>query len=122
MTFLSFVFFSCDDEIGGGDDPKLNITAYTFPKEGGSIEVYSEKGYKIYVDINDDVISDTLYYHSGKIRGFDGGWFVAAFPSGNIYKNLTIEVDANDTGEEREIPISISAIEYRCSTKYVQEK
>ena len=124
IVLFSLSVFSCgDDAIGEGVNPKLNISEYTFPKEGGSIEVYSQRGVKLMISIKDKDIIDSVYcFYNGGIRGYDCGWFVAAFPVGNYYYNLNIEVSANDTGEEREIPISIMSGDYGCSTKYVQEK
>ena len=51
IFFLLCILFpflsSCEDQLGGQTDPKLNISEYTFSKEGGHLEVYSTLDYHL---------------------------------------------------------------------------
>lgn len=102
-------------------NPELNIEKYTFPKEGGTLEVYSTIGASIsahYYGPSETVPEDILH-------GIDGGWYKAenAYENGRTNKTkILIEVQPNDTGEERIIPIQIMAINYCCEVEYKQDK
>lgn len=123
---LSCLLFSCKDDakIGIGTDPELNIREYTFSKEGGSLEVYSQIGAGI--QFYYDSTTDSEYNPPVEIKeGMDGGWFKVTYMIGSDYKygtRICIEVGANDTGQERIIPVSVVSYDYPSHVLYKQEK
>lgn len=123
------ILYSCKNDnepepaIGLGTDPELNISEYTFGKEGGHLEVYSTIG------------SDLMIYSSGPeskvewesdIPVLEGEWYKVTFTAGrinDIYSQkriITIDVKPNDTGKERTIPFDIMAGNFGCQTSYKQ--
>ena len=126
IALISLCLFSCDDDVYGiGEDPKLNISEYTFSNKGDSIAIYSEKGYTgLSV-----VVSSTfgkLYYTGNEsyCRGYYGDWWYAACPDERPHgSRVDIVVQPNDTGEERVLPIIISYYDWGGGVgKFVQEK
>jgi len=110
------LFIGCDKEEkrdGIGDDPKLNVEEYIFPKEGGSLEVYSTLGYSLLVTKATE--------DSGEKEGnsFIGKWFKITWDAN--WKKLLIEVEPNETGYERKLPVDISSGNFRCPTNYIQK-
>lgn len=111
-----FLFIGCEKEEprdGKGDDPKLNIEEYTFPKEGGSLEVYSTLNYQLHVLPTTGDAGEKVGYT------FVGSWFKITWDIGN--KKLQIEVDPNDTGRERTLPVAVCSGNFHCKTNYIQE-
>lgn len=122
------LLYSCnngneEDIEGLGTDPELNISEYTFGKEGGHLEVYSTIG------------RDLMIYSSGPesniewesdIPVLEGEWYKVTFTAGRINgiysrkKIITIDAKPNDTGKERTIPLSIMAGNFGCQTSYKQ--
>lgn len=121
---LSCLLFACDkNEDGLGTDPELNIVEYTFSKEGGSIEVYSQIGHTLTLYLTEPKEGKTITYWSGddgEIKSIDGGWyFVSIDPSS---KKIHVETKPNDSNQIRTIPLSIMSGNSGCRPKYVQEK
>ncbi|WP_455673818.1 hypothetical protein [Phocaeicola sp.] len=126
IIVLSCLLFSCDDDVyGGGTNPELNIETYTFGKEGGSIEVYSQIDYSLgftyepYWFEVEDVDAATPAEIEG---GLDGGWYKMTYAAVPYRKRIIIEVQPNDTGKERIIPIRIVSGNYACKNEYTQAK
>lgn len=129
IIVLSCLLFSCKDEVDGeGTNPKLNILEYTFDKEGGGIEVYSQIDYALQFwyepamykveDPEGDAPVEIKY-------GLDGGWYKVSYVTGYDYgweKRILIEVEPNDTGKERVIPIRIFSFDFACNNMYKQAK
>lgn len=135
-VLFSFALFSCkeDNEIGGGENPRLNIEKYVFSREGETIDVYSTiNNGIIYTYDPEDKSIHTMVAAPGepKITGIDGGWFRVYYPLPSLepeklpYKKgagLRIEVKPNDTGMERVLPIDIGTVELNCHVKFTQAK
>lgn len=130
VFIVSLCFVSCDDNDNSYFDPQLNVMEYTFDVAGGTLDVYSQKNYQFVVYGTMSTLKDTIY-QSGPgepvYKGWDGGWFRAYYLNSsedledNSYETMIrIEVDKNDTGTEREIPIGIMAVNYICKMKLVQ--
>ena len=124
---LSCLLLSCKEEaeIGIGTDPELNIREYTFSKEGGSLEVYSQidVGIQFYYDST----TDSKYKPPVEIKeGIDGGWFKVTYMTGDGHNKygttIRIEVGADDTGQERNIPVAVVSYDYPSHVLYKQEK
>ena len=110
------IFMGCEKEeprIGKGDDPILNIVEYAFPKEGGSLEVYSTINYGLHVLPTEADAGEKVDY------SFVGSWFKITWDTGN--KKLQIEVEPNDTGRERKLPVDVCAGNFHCNTNYIQK-
>ena len=138
FVLMACAFFSCsntteevqqDDEddyfeIGTGTDPVLNIYEYSFSNAGDSISVYSIKGnYGLQVITSKGMYTGQLFYSdSGYSRGYYGDWWYAACPDTKPEgSRIDIVVQPNDTGEEREIPVSVFYYDWG-GGKFVQEK
>ena len=131
ITLISLCLFSCDDDVDGiGEDPKLNISEYTFPSEGDSIAIYStigcdglSVGCSTYLG---GTWTGELYYSGNEsyCRGYYGDWWYAACPDERPHgSRVDIVVQPNDTGEERILPIIISYYDWGGGVgKFVQEK
>lgn len=116
ITLLCILFMGCEKEEprdGKGDDPKLNIEEYAFPKEGGSLEVYSTLNYQLHVLPTTVDAGEKVGYT------FVGSWFKITWDTGN--KKLQIEVEPNDTGRERTLPVAVCSGNFHCKTNYIQE-
>lgn len=122
MKKLFFIMLSCILLIGcdkekefpqSGLDPKLNVEEYIFPKEGGSLEVYSTLGYSLLVTKTTE--------DSGEKEGnsFIGKWFKITWDAN--WKKLLIKVKPNETGHERKLPVDISSGNFRCPINYIQK-
>lgn len=119
MKRALFIMLSCILLIGCGEntdyngiDPQLNIEEYIFPKEGGTLDIYSTIGDDIYVPTNYDKEvnkGDTII----------GSWYKVIHQDWN--KKIFIEVYPNDTGKDRELPITIWSGNFRCKTNYTQK-
>ena len=126
FLILSCLLFSCKEENldGIGTDPELNIREYTFSKEGGNLEVYSQIGAGIQFYYNS--ASDSENEPPVEIKeGMDGGWFKVTYMIGGDYKygtRICIEVGTNDTGQERIIPVAVVSYDYPSHVLYKQEK
>lgn len=121
---LSCLLFSCKEDIDGiGTNPELNIEKYTFPREGGTLEIYSQIGHSIW-PIYDCTYDYTNTPPEKDMFGLTGKWYKAVnVYNGRIEKSkIHIEVQPNDTGEERIVPIDIEAGNYFCRVVYKQEK
>lgn len=124
LASLSCLLFSCKEDVDGiGTNPELNIENYTFPREGGTLEVYSQIGHSIW-PIYSPSYDDATPPPEQDIFGLTGKWYKAVnVYNGRIDKSkIHIEVLPNDTGEERIVPIQIIAGNYPCHTEYKQEK
>lgn len=127
LLILSCLLFSCKEEEDGGKwtEMKMNIPEYTFSKDGGSLEVYTLNGEDVsfYYDQSKDTANNPpaeMKYD----RGIDGGWYKVTYMYGDGYKyrsRFCIEVEANDTGQERTIPIEFEGFYTYCKTVYKQE-
>lgn len=131
---LFFIFallpllYSCKDEISmKAIDPKLNISEYTFSKDGGHLEVYSTTKTGIYFSLPGG--TDTTAIETREEYGvpiLEGEWYKVTFTAGrinDIYSQkriITIDVKPNDTGKERTIPFDIMAGNFGCQTSYKQ--
>ena len=115
--FLCVLFIGCnkqgESEDGIGTDPKLNIEEYVFPKEGGSLEVYSTINYGLHVLPTTEDAGEKVG------NSFVGNWFKITWNTSN--KKLHIEVEPNETGHERTIPVAICAGNFHCKTNYIQK-
>lgn len=127
LASLSCLLFSCKEDVDGiGTNPELNIENYTFPREGGTLEVYSQRGHSIWP------IYDSTYDYTNTPPEKDqfglelkGEWYRAAiaYENGRLDRTkIHIEVQPNNTGEERIVPIAIEAGNYFCWVVYKQEK
>lgn len=134
LSLLPIFLFSCKEDyvIGGGSDPCLNITEYTFSTDGEIIDVYSTLDYGIYFDADIPVPPIEVAPGEPKITGIDGGWYRIYYPLPSIepkklpYKygaGIRIEVKPNDTGQDREIPLtSIMSGDFGCHVSFTQSK
>lgn len=117
LIALMSVFISCnnedDPEIGRGKNPQLNLEKYAFPKEGGSLEIYSTLDYELYVIPNSDVSYEETNH------SFIGSWFEVTWDA--TKKKIQIKVQQNETGKERKIPINVWSGNFRCTTDYTQK-
>jgi hypothetical protein len=116
LLLTCFLFFGCnnkDKEYGQGTDPQLNIEEYVFPKIGGAINIYSEIGYSLYV------LSDYDSEVTENENTIIGSWYKVSVKNKN--KEVHIEVQQNDTSEERELPFTIWSGNFRCKTNYIQK-
>lgn len=115
---LSFILFSCNDiQEGDGVNPMLNLSTYTFPKEGGSIDVYSTIGYDLQVYYQpQDGQDETVEKNENSITG---SWFKVEWDYNG--KNIRIEVQPNETASERIVPINIMSFNFGCRVKYDQK-
>lgn len=123
LAGIACLLSSCKEELPPETpvNPELNIEKYTFPKEGGTLEVYSTIGASIHAH----------YYGPPEtqpediLHGIDGGWYKVenAYENGRTNKTkICIEVQPNDTGNERILPIQIISYVYSCEVEYKQEK
>ena len=130
---LFFIFallpllYSCKDEISmKAIDPKLNISEYTFSKDGGHLEVYSTTKTGIYFSLPGG--TDTTAIETREEYGvpiIEGEWFKVSYMTGDYEKYgwneiISIDVKPNDTGKERTIPIDIRTVNFQCHTSYQQ--
>ena len=144
FVLMACAFFSCgntteevqqdeiEEEDGGGVDPCLNIYGYTFSNAGDSISIYSLEGrnylhvgnYSISGSTSSSVMYKLYYSDNGRSRGFYTDWWYAACPDTETHgSRIDIVVQPNDTGEEREIPIQITYLDWGGGKgKFVQEK
>ena len=119
------ILYSCDDDISP-NDPRLNISEYTFGKEGGHLEVYSTIGYGIYFNLpygTDTTAIETREEYGVPI--IEGEWFKVSYMTGDYEKYgwneiISIDVEPNDTGKERIVPIEVSTFDFWCQTSYKQ--
>ena len=115
---------SANEINGNGADPCLNLYEYTFSNAGDSISVYSIKGnYGLQVITSKGMYTGELFYSdSGYSRGYYGDWWYAACPDTKPEgSRIDIVVQPNDTGEEREIPVSVFYYDWG-GGNFVQEK
>ena len=134
LSFFLFTLASCKEEvlIGIGEDPRLNIKEYTFSTNGEIIDVYSTLNYGIYFDADVPVPPIEVTPGEPKITGIDGGWYRIYYPLPSLepkrlpYKygaGIRIEVKPNDTGQDREIPLtSIMSGDFGCHVSFTQSK
>ena len=129
VIILACLLIGCKNEeeervLGIGIDPELNISQYTFSKEGGSIEIYSQIGSPIH-----------FYYSPSKDKtgdapirtdyALEGEWYKVFYGKSDKYEwtdGIVIEVDPNETGQERIVPITLMSGDFGCHTLYKQEK
>lgn len=132
-----FTLYSCkeDDIDGVGSDPRLNITEYTFSADGESLDVYSTVGgYLMFTgyQTTPPVVPIVTPPGQPKEEGLDGGWWKVYYPIPSVestklpydklHQGIRIVVKPNDTGKQREIPISIFAGDFGCNVKFIQAK
>ncbi|WP_455673346.1 hypothetical protein [Phocaeicola sp.] len=56
-------------------------------------------------------------------KGLDGGWYKITYVVGKGYdKRILVEVQPNDTGKERVIPIRIISGNFGCNNRYKQSE
>ncbi len=134
LSLLTIFLFSCKEDyvIGGGTDPRLNITEYTFSTDGEIIDVYSTLDFGIYFNADIPVPPIEVAPGEPKITGIDGGWYRIYYPLPSIEPNklpykygagIRIEVKPNDTGQDREIPVtSIMSGNFGCHVRFTQSK
>lgn len=124
FLFLTVLFFSCDDKIERiSFDPQLNIEEYTFPKEGGSIKVYSKAGNQLMLCLNplesdtDESIINRQKYVGAVMEIFNGGWF---FVVKSLKDTIRIEVDENTGGAVRTVPLFVASKDFLVRTRFKQ--
>lgn len=142
LLIVAMCVVSCgDDELKDTPiDPKLNLTEYTFDASGGTLVVYStinmgisvERKMEIYdLDPKEMLVDTTFQAAPGEpvYEGWYGGWYRAYYPyklselPDNKYRTMIcIEVEPNETGEERKLPITIIGFLYDCKVNLRQEK
>ena len=136
-SIFVFSLSSCkeDDTDGIVSDPRLNITEYTFSTDGESLDIYSTAGgYLMFIgyQTTPPVVPIVTPPGQPKEEGLDGGWWRAYYPIPSVgatklpydklHQGIRIEVKPNDTGKEREIPISIFSGDFGCNVKFIQAK
>ncbi len=133
-TLIVFSLSSCKDDYieGRGADPRLNITEYIFSANGETIDVYSTINHWIIFSVYPEVPQIEVTPGEPKIEGIDGGWYRIYYPLPSIepkklpYKygaGIRIEVKPNDTGQDREIPLtSIMSGDFGCHVSFTQSK
>ena len=130
IFFLLCILFpflsSCEDQLGGQTDPKLNISEYTFSKEGGHLEVYSTLDYHLAIlrpyECEDSTVVSGEKYGVPFVKS---DWFEVSFMTGDYKKYgwlkiISIDVEPNETGEERTIPVEILYRAFDCKVNYKQ--
>ena len=113
MAFCLFLIGCGENTDYSGIDPQLNIEEYAFPKEGGTLEIYSKIEYDLYIA---DILDNQVTKDENSITG---SWYKVTFS--NWHRNLHIEVQANETGKERKLPFVIVSGNFRCTTNYIQK-
>lgn len=113
IMLTCILFIGCNETDYSGIDPQLNIKEYTFPKEGGTLDLYSKLGYPLWAESNlgVEVTEDET--------SLTGSWYKVTYENKN--KNLHIEVQPNETGVERKLPFTIVSDDFRCKTNYIQK-
>lgn len=108
LFLLAITLCSCDKD-KGYDTIELNVTNYTFPKEGGDLKVYATNKDEIA-----PVISDPKAEKTGKSPSFmiKGEWYTVRYTS--VGDTTYIHVGPNNTGEERVLPISFASFACWC--------
>lgn len=115
---LSFALFSCHEiQEGEAKDPELNLSTYTFTKDGGSIDVYSTIGNPLQVYYEPQEGQDETVEEDE--NSITGNWFKVEWNYNN--KEVHIEVQPNETASERTIPIVILSLDFICKVKYDQK-
>jgi len=108
---------SCGDEFKSlGSDPKLNVSSYTFSKEGGMLKVFSTNKQSLMLFSKGSSATAVNDIYGTEV---DGKWFTANvkhYQADTIY----IKVEPNVSGEQRTLGIDIMSGDYRCSTSFVQ--
>lgn len=124
MVCVSCLLFSCHNDEPMEGNPEVDIERHIFGREGGSIEVHSQKGYAIWLNYDESLDTGS---NPPKVSGsgIKGDWYKAVYKyrDGDVHQSrILIEVEANDTGKERVVPIRITSGNYQCNTEYRQEK
>lgn len=126
LCALFSLLSSCEDVDGGLTDPKLNISEYTFSKEGGHLEVYSTLDYHLIIarpyGCEDNTVTSGEKYGVPFVKN---DWFTVSFITGDYKKYgwlkiISIDVQPNDTGAERKIPVEILYQAFNCKVNYKQ--
>jgi hypothetical protein len=108
--FISLFLTACEKQYGEGTDPKVNITNYTFPKEGGSLDLFSRIDLDfalIYESTRDSMKEKPVEEYKNGVYKMETSWYII---SRNRFTNeCKIEVKSNTTGKERLIPVILSA-------------
>lgn len=124
MACVSCLLFSCHNDEPMEGNPEIDIERHTFSREGGSIEVYSQKGYAIWINYDESIDTGNEPPTIGG-SGIKGDWYrvVYKYRDNDVHHaRILIEVQANGTGKERIVPIRITSGDYQCHTEYKQEK
>ena len=129
LLLVTIILTGCSSDYvdGIGNNPKLNISKYSFNKEGETIEVYSKKDFCLYLSFTREVANNTgdepIIYRKGAnnrgpIERIDGGWYEVSID--NESKNVEINVAENTTEDKRILPITIGSANYTVQTNYIQ--
>lgn len=106
FTLLIAATCACSDEIvDKAVDPQLNIPAYAFDKEGGSIEITSEKGLDIFMHYDTESGQKEPERTTWEIKG---EWYSVKQTRVLNGGKFIITVDENTTGQPRIVPVRFS--------------